>query len=53
MEYDANKFKKSYPKYSVTQIETAITNIYISMKLYERDKLFKSISKHVDDLLPG
>lgn len=53
MEYDASKFKKLYPKYSVTQIENAITNIYISMKLYERDELFKSISKYVDNLLLG
>lgn len=41
-------YKKSYPIYTIHHLETAITNIYIDMKLYEDDQLFKSILEYIN-----
>lgn len=40
--------KSSYPTYAIHHLETAITNIYIDMKLYEDDQLFRSILEYIN-----
>lgn len=41
-------YKKSYPTYTIHHLETAITNIYIDMELYEDDQLFKSMLEYIN-----
>ena len=40
--------KSSYPTYAIHHLETAITNIYVDMKLYEDDQLFRSILEYIN-----